>query len=292
MSNVVPRIAFCFSWQARTLNQTYLFFQKNLFDAAKEQWFDYDIFCAVEDDEDVDKVKLLNPVKIEKIKSSEVEKKMQFDINNDKNLKYFDCDYARFLPWAVQQQWYKIEKSFIIKDDYKKEKNLKYDIVFRLRFDVYFTSKINYNSVLNIVQDEWKVICNRYWKYPNEIRSITDLYFICSDEDSTKLIDNMFSKFKFYSKNLISLRFLIVNIASKLILFLLKINYNIHLLSSKALLNLKMKYIFWVLVPEVLLYKAFLFSQLKVFKSTIKVWLLRKNWNLSTDWKWGTKFEI
>ena len=69
-----PRIAFCFSWQARTLDQTYLFFQKNLFDAAKEQWFDYDVFCAVEDDEDADKVKLLNPTKIEKIKSGDVEK--------------------------------------------------------------------------------------------------------------------------------------------------------------------------------------------------------------------------
>ena len=69
-----PRIAFCFSWQARTLDQTYLFFQKNLFDAAKEQWFDYDVFCAVEDDEDVDKVNLLNPTKVEKIKSNDIER--------------------------------------------------------------------------------------------------------------------------------------------------------------------------------------------------------------------------
>jgi hypothetical protein len=35
--NNKPRIAFCFSGQARTLDQTYLFFQKNLFEAAKEQ---------------------------------------------------------------------------------------------------------------------------------------------------------------------------------------------------------------------------------------------------------------
>ena len=83
-----PRIAFCFSWQARTLDQTYLFFQRNLFDAAKEQWFDYDIFCAVEDDEDVKKVDLLNPTKVEKIKSSKVRK-----IIDEKRGHFIEVEY-------------------------------------------------------------------------------------------------------------------------------------------------------------------------------------------------------
>lgn len=286
------RIAFCFSGQARTLDQTYQFFQKNLFDAAKEQWFDYDVFCAVEDDDDVDKVNLLNPTKVEKIKSSEVEKKIKYNVNSDKNLKYFDCDYAKFLPYVTQQQWYKVERSFILKDNYKKAKNISYDIVFRLRFDTYFMNKINFDSILKIVGNEWKIVCNRFFKSPNRIRSICDLYFICDDKSSTELINNMFSKYWTLIRKLVSWRFLFVTLAAKLILLLLKINYKAHYLSNDALLKLKLKYLYGLFVPEVVMYKAFLSKNFKIFESSIKVWLLRKNWQLNVDGKWWTVFEI
>jgi hypothetical protein len=69
-----PRIAFCFSGQARTFDITYPYFKKNLFDAATEQGFEYDIFCAVEDDQDAQKIFIMNPQSYILIKSEEVER--------------------------------------------------------------------------------------------------------------------------------------------------------------------------------------------------------------------------
>lgn len=291
MNKDKPRIAFCFSWQARTLDQTYLFFQKNLFDAAEEQWFEYDVFCAVEDDEDADKVNLLNPVKVEKIKSSEVEDRIPLKIVNDKNFKYFDCDYARFLPWSVQQQWYKIVQSFIIKDEYKNDKKIKYDIVFRLRYDVYFINKINFWNISSVIK-KWNIICNRFSKFPNNFRSICDFYFICSDKDSSDLINNLFDKYDNLIKKLVSLKFLFVTIVSKFILWILKIDFNFHFLPDKVQSNLKLKYVFGLFVPEITLYKSFLSKNIKVLKTSIKIWLLRKNWDIIVNWKWFTDYEI
>lgn len=152
--NKKPRIAFCFSWQARTLDQTYLFFQKNLFDAAKEQWFEYNVFCAVEDDEDVDKVNLLNPTKVEKIKSSEVEKiieeKFWDFIENEMYLYYDFCDLG---AKRDLQQFYKVQKSILLVwDDL-------YDIVMKLRFDMLYINKFNFNAILDVVKS-WAIICN------------------------------------------------------------------------------------------------------------------------------------
>ena len=289
--NKKPRIAFCFSWQARTLDQTYLFFQKNLFDAAKEQWFDYDVFCVVEDDEDADKVNLLNPVKVEKIKSSDVEKKMSFKIDNDKNFKYIDCDYTRFLPWAVQQQRYKIERSFIIKDNYKKDKSISYDIVFRLRYDAYFINKLDLRNIYSVIK-KWKIICNKVWKFPNNFWSICDFYFICGDGESSSLINNLFDRYWKISRELISLKFLFVTIVAILILLVLKVDFKLHFLPDKILKNLKNKYMFWTFVPEITLYKSFLLKNMKVLKTSIKIWLLRKNWDIIMNWIWNTEFEI
>ena len=131
------RIAFCFAWQARTLDQTYLFFQKNLFDAAKEQWFDYDVFCAVEDDEDVDKVRLLNPTIVEKIKSDDVaimiNKRYWKLINEDLPWNVLlDFDVVRFL-----QQVYKVGKTIGLASD-------DFCLVFKLRFDSFFFNKIKF----------------------------------------------------------------------------------------------------------------------------------------------------
>ncbi len=192
--NKKPRIAFCFSWQARTLAQTYQLFQKNLFEAAEEQWFDYDVFCAVEDDEDVDKVNLLNPTKIEKIKSNEVkeiiEEKWGYFIKYEYAEKYGYC--WRGSSINVLQQFYKICQSIKLKNQYKSEKNISYDIVFKLRFDTPFARKLNFNNILKALQ--WKdkiVLCNRnkMLRSAKFIIKIEDFYFIMNDETSNILWD-------------------------------------------------------------------------------------------------------
>ena len=201
MSNK-PRIAFCFSWQARTLDQTYIFFQKNLFDAAKEQWFDYDIFCAVEDDEDVDKVKLLNPTKVEKIKSSEVEKiissKYKEFIEEKINKDYFWHQTSNDTVINALQQFYKIKKSIVLIWD------TAYDIVIRLRFDSLYLRKFNFLNIKSVLQNNNTIICNKidYLNRSSKIffwsnsRYIEDFHFI-GNSKSIAYLKNIFDDFKF-----------------------------------------------------------------------------------------------
>lgn len=187
-----PKIAFCFSWQARTLDQTYLFFQKNLFDAAKEQGFDYDVFCAVEDDEDLNKVNLLNPTKIEKIKSSEVENFIE-----KKHSKFIKEDLNNY--WYVWKKWcknflqqmYKISQSIKLKINYEKENNISYDIVFKLRFDCPFPRKLNFHEIYKNIHSKHVVLCNKQRMIPSLILTtkIEDMYFILDNESSNILWD-------------------------------------------------------------------------------------------------------
>ena len=196
-----PRIAFCFSWQARTLDQTYLFFQKNLFDTAKEQWFDYDIFCAVEDDDDVDKVNLLNPTKIEKIKSSYVEKiiiknrwsKYEKDILASHAFVFFDHNKndALYIKNALQQ-FFKVSKSTELMNNYWKN----YDLVVRLRFDCFLFQKLNYYEIINIT-NKWLVLCNEYRTWWNKHLNFWEIndFFLFGSKKSLWLLSWIFTNF-------------------------------------------------------------------------------------------------
>lgn len=190
-----PRIAFCFAWQARTLNQTYQLFQQNLFDAAKEQWFDYDVFCAVEDDNNSGNVDLLNPVKVEKIKSINVEKIIEekyWDfIRNEFPIKYSHA-WTEKATFNMLQQYYKVSKSINLKIEYEKDCHIEYDIVFKLRFDVPFPRKLNFKKLLSTIKNNNDcVICNKHKKSIVTrviwAESIDDIYFIMSDNASNSL---------------------------------------------------------------------------------------------------------
>jgi len=189
------RIAFCFSWQARTLDFTYQYFENKLFKPAEEQWFDYDIFCAVEDDNDLWKVeKYLKPIKIKKIKSSEVAKDMgkkywKFIKKNQwKTFFYYNSIRYPIVNWL--QQWYKIYESNKLKSEYEKEQWFEYDIVVRLRFDTIFINKLNFNKILEDIKS-WIVI-NKDW---NDINKICDHFAFWKSDDMNKYSE-LFNNFK------------------------------------------------------------------------------------------------
>lgn len=285
-----PKIAFCFSWQARTLDQTYLFFQKNLFDAAKEQGFDYDVFCAVEDDDDLNKVNLLNPTKIEKIKSSEVEK-----IIEKKYGEFIKEDLNNY--WYVWKKWcknflqqmYKISQSIKLKINYEKENNIAYDIVFKLRFDCPFPRKLNFHEIYKDVYGKHVVLCNKQRMIPSLIftTKIEDMYFILSDESSNilwNIFDNWSLCFKWHEiKNL-----KIANIFGKIDRFFSK-KYRCVPLSLICLHLYALFYIPFHAERQFLSY--FRYNNIMVNKKTyITIWIIRddkkyKKWDFRTHSK-------
>lgn len=130
----IKNVALCFSGQVKKLELCYPYIKKNLLD----QIGSHDIFCCAEDDSDIKKLKLLKPIKTEKVKSSEVDKLIQEKIKslNKKNYKnYIFPRSFRFNFRNVYQQLFKIKGSFDILEKYMKDKNISYRYFIRIRFD-------------------------------------------------------------------------------------------------------------------------------------------------------------
>jgi hypothetical protein len=273
-----PRIAFCFSWQARTLDQTYLFFQRNLFDAAKEQWFDYDIFCAVEDDEDVDKVNLLNPTKIEKIKSSEVEKIIETKygefIRTAFRTKYKRAYYTYEKVVNYLQQIFKVSSSIKLCGNCER-----YVLIVRLRFDTIFINKLNFKSIVKNLKNR-SIICNNqedssiFWKVCHSTYEIQDFFFIW-DSKSMKILWDIFENFEqcFMWHEVKPLFKPIYYISNWIWQFLLFVNNNtkFHILSLPKEFGAYM-----IFIPEKAYYEYFLWQNINVIKENISLILIRK----------------
>lgn len=284
MNKDKPRIAFCFSWQARTLDQTYLFFQKNLFDAAEEQWFEYDVFCAVEDDEDWDKVNLLNPVKVEKIKSSEVEKIIKNKIyENDK----IDINkYAFMKKTAVNpdmitshfQQLYKICKSINLLD-----KNYSYNVVVRLRYDCFFFNKLDFKKIEKIIWDSLTLICNTsMFKFSNVLSKIHDFYFIWN-EKSIKILGRIFDNYiEWFQWDEIK-NVVVYKISTKIRDCIFKVN---NILWTWIIpitpIRLFESCFYKVFTPEIHIYNFLIKNQIKIIDKKFSYILLRKN--IQSSW--------
>ena len=280
MSKNKPRIAFCFSWQARTLDQTYIFFQKNLFDAAKEQWFDYDVFCAVEDDEDVDKVKLLNPTKIKKIKSSDVEEFI--NIKYPDYIKEFLENYCltdlNILPNTLNQ-FYKVQESILLMDKYWKQNKISWDIVVKLRFDFLFFNKLNYCNILKIVINN-NIICNKHNtpKYLIKFWEINDFFFF-GNYHSMVLLWSIFDDFvtlKFLKKikSIYKPFFYFFGVIKKFFIYIN--NLLKHWILPVWLIRLFESIFYEIYTPELIYYQYFIYHKIPVLKRNFSYMLIRK----------------
>jgi hypothetical protein len=283
------RIAFCFSWQARTFDTTYPFFKINLFDAAKEQWFEYDIFCAVEDDEDLEKIYLMNPTIVEKIKSLEVQKiideKYWEFINENFNKKYCIHMYKKWnINWFLQQV-YKVKIANYIKNNYINEYDKKYDIVIRLRFDTLFLNKFNFNRIYNSIK-EWKNILNIWTR---NIVPIQD-FFAIGNNDFINSFSSVFDNFR----NIF--RWREISIYKKGFLFLLNFLYYFHLYIEKRIWGFISriiwylthliatfinKYIFTVYTFENIYFQNLKIKNYIIFFTSISFILVRKDFKKS-----------
>ncbi len=296
-----PRIAFCFSGQARTFDTTYPFFKVNLFDAAKEQWFEYDIFCAVEDDEDLEKIYVMNPTKVEKIKSMEVQKiideKYWDFIKESFNKKYFFHRLTKTTIPNFLQQVYKIKISNEIKNLYALENNIDYDIVIKLRFDLLFINKLDFILIDKVINN-WKLIIN---KWMQEIIPIGD-FFVFWNKKTMNEFSLIFDDFQniFKWKELKWFLKIISSLFSNLYnIFMYIENKNIIFISKYSGYFI---YIFWLFLNKIFFtpytYEKIAFDNimnknLAIEYSSISYLLIRKNLGDSFSMLFNkSKFEL
>ena len=287
-----PRIAFCFSGQARTLDQTYPFIKSNIIDAAKEQGFDYDVFCAVEDDEDCYKVNLLNPTNVEKIKSTEVEQiiidrfwKDQERLSNYTFMKRLPQN-PNMLLWYLQQV-YKFTKSIKMANNQNKE----YDLVVRLRFDFYFFNKLNYKNIIEATRGK-SIICNDTL-FIRKFTIITDFFFVWNQKTMTilsEIFDNFLIGFKWWEHNRIIYN--IFNSIRRLIFYFNKTVIKKWIIPVTPIWFMESRFN-TIFTPEYHCYKYLCNNGVRIIKEYFSLVLLRKNIeNSRVSLNKKTKYEI
>jgi len=187
----VKNVALCFSGQVKNLELCYPYIKKNLLDLIGS----YDIFCCAEDDNNLKKISLLNPVKTKKIKSSEVDKliKPKLKFFNKQNYKTFIYQESfRFNFRNIYQQYFKINKSFELLEKYIKEKNISYNYFIRIRFDFlpFDPFKLEY---FKIKKNE-VVVSNIKGIRPKD--EVVDMFYITKDFDTFKSCSSLYNNFK------------------------------------------------------------------------------------------------
>jgi len=204
MKNKTKTAALCFFGQARVLDICYPYIKKHILDPIGKNRKDYDIFCCVEDDEDVHKVNLLKPTKILKIKSKDVEKilKKEVDFLNKYNYRKFICGIVgKHNPFMnMFQQTYKKKLCYNLLENYLTKNNLKYKYLIRTRFDLLPIEKLDLRKI--------KINSGELFAPKNDDvgshNGIDDCFCITSDIDTfrvyCKVIDNIKNlAFKYHS---------------------------------------------------------------------------------------------
>lgn len=173
---IVKDAAICFSGLAKNFELCYPYIKKNLLD----QTGSYDIFCCVEDDENAGKISLLNPVKIEKVKSSDVDRLMKDDLKSLKKENYKTIlfpESSKFNLRNVFQQFFKVKKTLELVENHMKEKNTSYRHFIRIRFDFLPFDQIKVDD-LKVRENEVVV---PGFKGPRTANEVVDMFYIAKD---------------------------------------------------------------------------------------------------------------
>lgn len=187
----IKNAAVCFSGLARNLDLCYPYIKKNLLD----QIGSHDIFCCIEDDENADKMQLLNPVKSEKINSKDVDKIISNELkslNRQNYKKFFFPESSRFNLRNVYQQVYKVNRTLELLEEYMKEKNISYRYYIRIRFDLMPIDAINLKN-LNIHEKE--IVVNKMSKGSDKDQ-IDDMFCITSNFETFKSYCSVYKKMR------------------------------------------------------------------------------------------------
>lgn len=96
----------------------------------------------MEDDQDLEKVELLQPLQVEKIKSNDVSRLIRQKYSDfkmlHKNIYILYNYHPNLLHKSLTnylQQYYKVKRSIELKHNFEIDHSFTYDLVVRLRFD-------------------------------------------------------------------------------------------------------------------------------------------------------------
>ncbi len=201
--STTKNVALCFSGQVKKFELCYPYIKKNLLDNLGS----YDVFCCVEDDADITKMEVLKPVKIEKVKSSYVDKILKEKlklVNKDNYKKYIFPQSSKFNFRNVYQQLFKIKGAFNLLEGYMKENEVKYNYFIRIRFDFLPLDNIDLKK-LKLDKDE--IIVPRIRLRDLEPRiQINDMFCVTKDFDTFEEYCSMYDEYIDIIKREISIK--------------------------------------------------------------------------------------
>lgn len=158
---VIMRVALCISGQPRTWKKTYLNWLENLLPNIEKDIFfhfwDYNTLPAIlESQANIVNVDVpITEKEKQEIVSTLQPKKYMFDSRNlNPNQKSTDSklmtDYVKNpIGWWCRNQFYSLHYAANLKRQYEIENRFEYDVVFRMRSDLYFLSQLNMPSVVS-----------------------------------------------------------------------------------------------------------------------------------------------
>ena len=251
----VKNVALCFSGMAKSLELCYPYLKKNLLDHIGS----YDIFCYAEDDKDLKKVKLLNPVRIKKVKSSEVDEIIKDELRylNKQNYKTIIFPESfRFNLRNIYQQLFKIKKSFELLEEYMDEENISYKYFIRIRFDMLPLDVFNLKN-FEIKKNE--VIVPKMKSYHSK-DSFNDMFCITKDFDAFRSYCSLYNNFGSVVQKSISVK---ITFFQRLYFFFER-NYNNFFLFILKELNTKQRKLPRKILGCMLLFTKMFYKEFKI----------------------------
>ncbi len=197
----IKKAAICFSGLVKHFEICYPYIKRNFLDKIE----DYDVFCCAEDDSDIKKIEVMSPLKVKKIKSSEVDKIIKGKIKrlNKLNYKAFVLPQSRRFNFRnIYQQLYKIKGAFDLLKDYMKKSNVDYEYFVRIRFDFLPIDCIDIKE-FKIAKNE---IVTPKIKNLDPKNQINDMFCITRDFETFETYCSVINHYEEVSKKYVSLK--------------------------------------------------------------------------------------
>ncbi|MEK6925733.1 MAG: hypothetical protein AABW50_00480 [Nanoarchaeota archaeon] len=200
---IAKNVALCFSGQIKKFELCYPYIKKNLLDNIGS----YDIFCCAEDDSDLGKIEMLNPFKLEKIKSSDVDKiikEKNKELNKGNYKHYILPQSSKFNFRNIYQQLFKIKGAFNLLERHMKENNVNYNYFVRIRFDFL---PLDIIKIEDFKLKKNKIAVPRIRLKDTEPRvQINDMFCIAKDFDTFRIYCSMYDNYEDIIQKEISLK--------------------------------------------------------------------------------------